>query len=148
MYRTSQINDDDVKYNLWRLCFVTTWKCNLWRFQVRVLWQLFYFRLNIQGKSSTLVTYDEAENLVTERAHSVTKFCIVITSKTSWMIIFLLVCLLRMWECKFFYFFRMSSRRWGWNIWCNLKMWGCKFFCFVRVTMRSRWECDVLRITS
>jgi hypothetical protein len=50
----------------------------------------FIFIINIQGKSSTLVTYDEDENFVTERAYSVTKFCIV-TSKTSWMIIFLLV---------------------------------------------------------
>jgi hypothetical protein len=38
-------------------------------------------------------------------------------------------CLLRMWGCKFFYFFR--TRRWGWNILCTFRMWGMQvFLCF------------------
>jgi hypothetical protein len=39
-------------------------------------------------------------------------------------------CLLGMWGCKFFCFFRTRSR-WGWNVLCTFRMWGCKFFlCF------------------
>jgi hypothetical protein len=38
----------------------------------------------------SLVPYDENENLVTERYYFVTKFCIV-TSKTSWIRVFVLV---------------------------------------------------------
>jgi hypothetical protein len=30
---------------------------------------------------------------------------------------------------------------WGWNIWCLLRMWGCKFFCFFRT--RSRWGWNI-----
>jgi hypothetical protein len=33
-----------------------------------------------------------------------------------------------------FLFFRTSSSRCGWNIWCILRMWGCKFFCVFMMT--------------
>jgi hypothetical protein len=57
--------------------------------QLEICDDCFIFASNFYGKSSSLVTYDDDENFIIERAYSVTKFCIV-TSKTSWMIIFLL----------------------------------------------------------
>jgi hypothetical protein len=39
--------------------------------------------------------------------------------------------------------FFMTKSRWGWNILCILRMWGCKFFCVFR--MMRRWGCKFFR---
>jgi hypothetical protein len=62
-----KINYDDVKSNRRRLCFITIRKQNYDDFLLVFCNNIFVFIINDQGKTSSLVSYDEYENLVIER---------------------------------------------------------------------------------